>query len=269
MKRCLLLLSLLSLLLQSGAAAARTPPRSSLAGFGCQRALDPPSRSMSVRAVMRPLKATRKLSLKFELLEKLPGQAAARPVTGAGDLGVWVSPSDPTLGQRAGDVWQLNKAVYDLDAPATYHFRVTFRWRGAHGKVLGTAVASSANCVQRELRPDLLVRNVSVSAIPGHPQHQRYTAVIANRGATAAGPFQVLFTPGDGSTPQSVTIARLAARSTRTESFVGPLCVASSPPTVVADSTSQVDDYNRDNNALTVSCPAPGRGMTPTRAARP
>lgn len=258
MKRFALLLPLLALLLQSGTAAAKPPPRSSLQGFACQRALDPPNRSITMRAVMRPLNGTRKLSLKFELLEKLPGQAGWRTVTGAGDLGVWVSPSDPTLGQRAGDVWQLNKAVYDLAAPATYRFRVTFRWLGTHDKVLGTAVSGSADCAQPELRPDLLVKNVSVSSILGQSSRERYTATIVNRGATGTGPFQVLFTPGDGSTPQSVTIPRLAAQATLSESFVGPVCDASSPPTVVADSTSHVDDYDRGNNALTVACPASG-----------
>lgn len=252
------LLPLLAALVLSATAAAGTAPRASLAGFGCQRALDPPNRSMSVRAVMRPLTGTRKLSLKFELLETVPGQAGARAVTGAGDLGVWVSPSNPTLGQRPGDIWQLNKTVYDLVAPAAYRFRATFRWLGAHDKVLGSAVRGSATCLQQELRPDLLVKSVSVSPILHHPQKERYTAVIGNRGATAAGLFQVLFTPGDGSSPQTVAVPRLAAHSTRAESFVGPLCNPSGPPTVVADSTNQVDDYNRANNALTVTCPTSG-----------
>jgi hypothetical protein len=253
----LLLLALGSLAL-SGTAAGKAPVPDSLVGFVCQRALDPPNRSISVRAVMRPLTGTRSLLLKFELLQKVRGMAAAKSVTGAGDLGIWLSPKDPTLGRRVGDVWELNKAVYNLAAPATYRFRVTFRWIGAHDKVLGTAVKLSASCFQRELRPDLLVRSVTVSAIAHRPHKELYTAVIANRGATGAGQFQVLFTPGDGSTPQTHTISHLGAHSSRLESFVGPLCDAASPPTVVADSTSEVDDYNRDNNAMTVTCPAPG-----------
>jgi len=80
--------------------------------------------------------------------------------------------------------------------------------------------------------------------------------VIADRGASAAGPFQVLFTPGDGSPPQTKTVLRVDAHSSLRVSFAGPLCAAGSPPTVVADSTDQVDDYDRDNNAMTVTCPA-------------
>jgi hypothetical protein len=256
MKRLVVLASLLALPALCGSAAGGTPPRSTLVAFVCQRALDPPGRSVSVKAVMRPLAGTVQLSVKFELLERVAGSASAKSVLGAGDLGVFLTPADPTLGRRPGDVWGVNKTVYNLDAPAQYRFRVTFRWIGAHGKVLGTAVKLSDSCIQKELRPDLLVKRVNVSPIPRRPHDERYTAVIANRGGSAAGPFQVLFTPGDGSASQSVTVQRLGAHSSLRESFVGPPCDAVSPPTVVADSTGQVDDYDRDNNALTVACPS-------------
>lgn len=257
MRRFLLLLALLALPVLgvgSAAATAKAPPRYDLIAFACQRALDPPNRSVSVNAVMRPIKGTRRMSLKFDLLEKVAG--ATRSLTGAGDLGIWLSPRDPTLGRRTGDVWELNKAVSNLDAPAVYRFKVTFRWLGAHDKVLATAVMGSGSCAQRELRPDLLVRRVSMAAIPHKPHKQRYTVAIANRGASGAGPFQVLFTPGDGSAPQTKTVSHVNAHSALRLSFAGPLCDAGSPPTVVADSTDQVDDYDLNNNAMTVTCPA-------------
>lgn len=256
MRRFLLLLAVLALSVLgvgSAAATAKPPPRYNLTSFACQRALDPPNRSVAVNAVMRPVKGTRKLSLKFDLLEKVAG--VTRSLTGAGDLGIWLSPRDPTLGRRTGDVWELNKAVSNLDAPAVYRFRVTFRWLGAHDRVLATAVTQSGSCAQRELRPDLLVRGVSVAAIPHKPHKQRYTVVIANRGASGAGPFQVLFTPGDGSPPQTKTVSHVDAHSSLQRSFTGPLCEAGSPPTVVADSADQIDDYDRNNNAMTVTCP--------------
>jgi hypothetical protein len=236
------------------AAAVKALPRAALTGFACQKAMEPPDRSVAVKAVMRPVTGTRSLSLKFELTEQ--SSNASRTLNGAGDLGVWLAPKDPTLGRRSGDVWELTKSVSNLDAPASYRFRVTFRWLGAHGKVLSTAVRQTVSCAQRELRPDLLVRGVTVTAIPHHPHKQRYTAVITDRGATGAGPFDVLFTPGDPSAPQTKTVTHIAARSSLRVSFVGPVCSAASPPTVVADSSNQVDDYNRDNNALTVTCPA-------------
>jgi hypothetical protein len=256
MRRFLPLLALLALLAGAASATASTkaPPRDNLTAFACQRALDPPNRSVSVKTVMRPVAGTRTLSLKIDLVERAGGVSWS--LSGAGDLGIWLSPKDPTLGRRPGDVWELNKAVSNLDAPATYRFRVTFRWLGAHNKILATAVRQSGTCTQRELRPDLLVRSVAVTAIPNRPHKQRYTAVIANAGASGAGPFQVLFTPGDGSVSETHTVARVDAHSSLRLSFVGPLCNAGSPPTVVADSTDQVDDGHRDNNAMTVTCPA-------------
>jgi CARDB protein len=102
----------------------------------------------------------------------------------------------------------------------------------------------------------VLVKSVAVTAIPHKPHKQRYTVVIANGGASSAGPFQVLFTPGDGSPSQTQIVTGIAAHSSRRLSFVGPLCTAASPPTVVADSADQVDDADRDNNAMTVTCPS-------------
>lgn len=234
-------------------ASAGTPPRAQLVGFTCTHALDPGSRAVAVKAVMRPLAATRKMALRFELLQRSP--ALGVHSVQAGDLGQWRTPPTATLGQLPGDVWRLQKSVYNLDVPFTYQFRVSFRWTGAHGKLLGTATRYTHTCRQRELRPDLLVKSITVSAIPGHPKKELYTAVIANQGLTGAGPFQVLFVPGDTSMPTTDTVAFLGAGTTRALSFQGPLCDAASPPTVSADSASQVDDFDRTNNALAAVCP--------------
>jgi hypothetical protein len=242
-------------------------PRVQLQNFACQRALDPPDRSVSVSAVMRPLPGTQKLEMQFSLLERAGGSATSQTVVRAGDLGVWISPKDPKLGQQAGDVWELSKPVLDLDAPASYRFRVAFRWIGAHSNVIGTALRLSRSCNQRELRPDLLVKSLSVSSIPGRPLKDLYTSVIANRGATGAGPFEVLFTPGDDSAPKTRTIAFLGPGQAIRQTFVGPVCDAASPPTVTADAATQVDDYNRANNTLTAACPA-ATAPEPTPARR-
>ena len=238
------------------AASATTSPRSALTGFSCRRALDPPNRSISIKAVMRPLTGTRTLSLKFDLLERTPGTTGTHTVTGAGDLGVWVSPMNATLGRRPGDVWQLNKAVYDLDAPLATAFVCPSAGSGSTARCSAPRSATAPRARSRSCGRTCSSKACAVSAIANHPSKERYTAVIANRGATAAGPFEVLFTPGDGTSPQTATVAKLRAHAVRDVSFTGPVCDASSPPTVVADATTQVDDDNRDNNALTVTCPA-------------
>jgi hypothetical protein len=226
------------------------PPRTGLTKFMCVTALDPPSRAISVTAVMRPLQGTAKLQLKFQLYSRT---SSTRPFTRVrgGDLNTWVSPADGTLGTRAGDVWRFNKPVVDLKAPATYRFRVTFRWIGAHNKVLGTTVRTTPSCYQPELRPDLQVKTISVEAVPGNADANEYVAVIHNRGATAAGPFQVQFI--DGSVVKSHSVASLPAHATIHQRFLGPLCT-SGPATVTADPVDAVDDYDRANNSLSVTC---------------
>jgi CARDB len=239
-------------------ASADPPPRAALRNFVCQRALDPPARAVSVKAVMRPLPATTKLSLRFQLLMTRRSLARASLVH-AGDLGAWITPKDATLGRQAGDIWALTKPVVNLVAPATYRFRVTFRWTGPTGRPLGTAVLLSPLCFQPELRPDLLVRSISVRSIGGQPSQDRYIATIRNAGATAAGPFQVAFAaPGGGSASATTrTVARLAAHSGLQETFVGPLCTTGAP-TITVDPAGQVDDFDRSNNSLTATCPGSG-----------
>jgi CARDB len=234
-------------------ASAAAPARSQLSVSSCTHALDPGARAVGVTATMRPLTGTRRMAIRFELLQRSPG-VPVQEVTG-GDLGVWRTPANPTLGQLPGDVWRLQKSVYNLDVPFTYQFRVSFRWTGLHGKVLGTATRWTRTCRQRELRPDLVVKSITVSAVAGHPNKNLYTAVIADQGLTGAGPFQVLFAPGDTSAPTTDTVSFLGASKTRTLSFVGPLCDTANPPTVSADSASQVDDFDRSNNVLAATCP--------------
>ncbi len=234
-------------------ATASVPPRARLTHFACQTALDPVSRSVSVRAVMRPLAGTRRLAVRLDLLQRL---GSARPaVVRAGDLGVWVSPSNPTLGQLPGDVWRLDKTVIDLDAPATYQFRVVFRWTGPSGRVLGSAVRYSRKCRQPELRPDLAATSLTVTPVAGSPGQELYTTVIVNRGLTAAGPFEVLFVPGGSAAATTDSIPSLAAGQRLTLSFTGPVCNPADPPTVTADAAHEVDDYNRANNVATAVCP--------------
>jgi hypothetical protein len=87
------------------------------------------------------------MELRFRLFEKPRGARSYSDVTG-GDLGKWISPQDPTLGQRPADVWILRKQVVNLTGPAVYRFRVGFRWIGVHGRVLGRQFRWARPCDQ-------------------------------------------------------------------------------------------------------------------------
>jgi hypothetical protein len=232
-------------------------PRAELQNFSCRNGLDPVNRAMGVTAVMRPVTGTWHMSARFELFVTRGHSSTARVVHG-GDLGVWINPRNPTLGQLPGDVWNLRKTVIQLGVPATYRFQVQFRWQDSQGQVLATMTNYTRRCAERELRPDLAVRSISVQ--PADSTHDFYTAIIANQGNSSAGPFEVLFAPGDGSATITRTVSVLAARSSLIETFEGPLCRSSTAPSVTADAAMQVDDLNRANNTMTAVCPASGAG---------
>jgi hypothetical protein len=242
----------------SASAASSTPPFDQLRSFVCQKALDPPARAISVQAVMRPVTGTAKMQMRFDLMRKT-GQGTAFTMVRGRQLDSWISPQDPTLGENPADVWILSHPVVDLAAPATYRFRVRFRWIGAQGQRLATAVQTTASCYQPEARADLLVRSLGVGASStgaSGQSVQSYTAVIANRGETGAGPFQVALA-GAGSTPQTVTVAWLAPHSTVREQFVGPACTAGTNLVVTVDPAHTIDEYDFANNTLTSACPVP------------
>jgi CARDB len=237
--------------------ASPSPSLYQLRSFVCQKAMDPPARAVSIQGVMRPVTGTAKMQMRFDLMRKI-GSGGFTRVRGR-QLGSWISPQDPTLGQNPADVWILNHPVVDLAAPATYRFRVNFRWLGAQGQRLATAVQTTAGCYQPEMRADLLVRSLNVGAVTSGQAEQNYTAVIANRGQTGAGPFQVVLA-GAGSSPTTATVAWLAPRSTVREQFVAPACSAGTNLTVTVDPAHTIDEYDFANNTLTIPCPAPATG---------
>ena len=234
-------------------ARAAAPP-AALTKIACRSTVDPARRAVSVVSIMRHRPGTRSLAVRFTLLQKVPG-GVLTPVRD-GDLGHWTRPTDATLGRLPADVWKLRKTVFNVDAPAVYRFRVSFRWTGRNGKVLARQTLGTSSCAVRELRPDLVVRSVTVRPTGLAPGNDRYVADVANRGRTASGPFGVEFAPGaSGGPTQTVAVASLAPGAHARVRFIGRACDPAAPPTVIADPAQAVDDFDRSNNALTVSCP--------------
>lgn len=262
-------LSVLALGLLGGvpASSARgaSRARAELSQFACHPALAPSDRSVSVRAIMRPLRHTLKMELRFELIAAGRAGQPSGAVRG-GDLGTWITPSDRTLGQRPKDQWELTKQVKNLAAPARYRFRVRFRWIGAHGRVIGAASRQTPFCAQPELRPDLTVSSITVQPIAGRPQRERYVVQIRNLGRTAAGSFYVRLAEGSaasGAVPATLgerSLSRLGPRSRQTLTFAGPRCATGEEAQVLVDAYNQVQEYNEQNNSLTVPCPASSGG---------
>jgi hypothetical protein len=247
--------SALALVALTAGVVSASPPRAQLRNFSCRHAVSPISRQISVWALMRPLAGTRRLQERWALLSRTTPGTPFTAVSGT-NLDTWVSPTVPTLGQRRGDVWRLHKSVADLAAPAAYRLQATFRWLGAGDRVLGIVQRTTPTCSEPELRPDLQVQSITVEAMPKHPTLNRYVATIVNAGATAAGPFDVLFAPGGGLPVMTRSEIGLRAHRRVQETFVGPVCAPSSAPSVTVDPAGAVNDFNRANNQLTAVCPA-------------
>ena len=237
-------------------AAVNAAPPAQLTGLSCRSPSDPAQRAVSIETVMRPVAGTRSLSLRLSLYERPAAGGAAQAVAPSGDLGVWLTPAEPTLGRRPGDVWKLAKTVYDVDAPARYAFSVEFRWQGPGGEVLRRTTLRSGTCAVTDPRPDLVVRSVAVTPIAAHPGREQYVALILNRGHGPSGPFSVQFTPTTGAGPRSRHVGSLAPGARMRVRFLGPACDAAAPPVIVADPGGRVDDADRADNTRTVACPS-------------
>lgn len=231
------------------AAARGTVGHAYLRGFVCHRSLDPSKRVVSVTAVMGTIAGTQRLEMRFQLEERTASGVSEVRV---GDLGRWVSPSQATLGQNPNDQWIFNHPVTGLPVPATYRFRVSFRWIGARGRTLGELQRSGINCRQPDMRPDLYVRLMSAYAVGGGNQ---YDLEVGNTGLSGARNVELRFTPGGSAAPQTKTIAKLTPHETVERSFVGPACKASSGPvTFTVDPNDLIDVLSRADNSITAPC---------------
>lgn len=240
------------------AAAVVLPPTASpatsgnafLRGFACHRALDPSKRSVTVTAVMATVAGTQRLRMRFVLRDRTArGVALIR----GGDLGHWISPSSPTLGQHPSDQWVVNHPVTGVP-PGSYSFKVSFRWIDHSGKVIGQTQRTTTSCRQPDLRPNLYVQPVASAPVSGGDQ---YTVRVGNTGMTAATNVELLFSPGGGGQPATETITRLPAHESVERTFVGPPCTSSTAPsTIKVDPNDLIDVISRADNTLTVPCPS-------------
>jgi hypothetical protein len=242
-----------------GAALAAVPgDRAQLESFVCQRAIDPAARAIAVTAVMRPLPGTLHMAVKVVLLRRAfqHGRFAA---VGGRDLGAWISPANPTLGQLPGDVWDFVKQVVNLPA-AAYRLRIAFRWTGAGGRLLGTALRQTRVCLEPELRPDVAVQRVLVRRRVAAPHQALYIAWLRNLGRTASGPFKVQLSVAHKVFARK-GVSQVAPRARLAVRFSAPACAAGAPVTVAADPDGVIDDANRANNRLTIRCPLPAGSL--------
>jgi hypothetical protein len=233
-------------------AAAAAPPRPPLraALTQCRVSPDPAERTAVFTASMPALRGTRRMELRFTLLQRTRGSAGFVPVA-VPRWGVWQR-------SRAGvPGFIFTKRVTGLQAPAQYRAVVRFRWRDARGRVQRRARRVTRACRQPDLRPELRAEGLVAEAGPA-PQTATYRFDVVNGGRGDAGPFAVVLTANR--TPQPPQrLGGLVAGGRETVTLIGPRCAPGSIVRVAVDVDSEVVEARERNNAANLRCPLPAR----------
>jgi hypothetical protein len=107
----------------------------------CLTASEQAERAATFAGEMTALAGATRMSMRIELLERMPGQTNYHAVSAPG-LGVWRA-ADPGVG-----VYKYVKQVTNLAAPADYKGLVTFRWQGARGRTIKRDERRTRRCSQ-------------------------------------------------------------------------------------------------------------------------
>jgi hypothetical protein len=107
----------------------------------CLTASEPAERSATFSGEMTMIAGASRMSMRIELLERMPAEMGYHSVAAPG-LGVWRA-SDPGVG-----VYKYVKQVTNLSAPADYKGLVTFRWQGVHGHTIKREERRTRRCSQ-------------------------------------------------------------------------------------------------------------------------
>src|SRR4051794_24006549 len=172
----------------AGRAAQERPPlQARLAA--CTTGPNATARRATFTASMPAVTGAARMAIRFDLLQRAPGDAAFARVA----LPAWRRWERSQPG-RTGFIY--TKTVRALRAPGAYRATVRFRWYGPDGRVLRRARRTTPICRQPDPRPDL--RAGALTAAPGlGPATVTYLLRVRNAGRGAAAPFAIaLMTAG-------------------------------------------------------------------------
>jgi hypothetical protein len=211
--------------------------------------------SAAFRARMSAVEGTRRMSLRFGLVERLYGERRSRRVDVHG-LGNW------HRSEKGVASFSYLQRVKGLRPGASYRAVVDFRWTGRGGSRILSEQRRSGVCRQPGGPPNLRVRKIAVEpAAAGLTA--TYAVTVANIGGSAARGFGVELTVGRDWHTDREDVDSLAAGSSRTISFTGPWC-AGRRISAMADPDGTVAETNEGDNRREVACPASEQG-TPRR----
>jgi hypothetical protein len=222
-------------------ATAGAKPRASVVLTGCQTAVDPELRMAAFEARARRVDGADRMQMRFTLHER--GSAVPRwSALSAEGWDAWVT-SDPGVAE-----YRYTREIGRLSAPAGYRAVVRFRWLDAQGVVLARRRAVSAACRQPDLRPNLVVHDVTW-------RDGRFHVELRNTGRTRAAASQVELMAGQAA--YRAPVAPIRPGASRTVAVEAPRCrPGDAGLSAVADVTNAVDERVEDDNGFARNCPA-------------
>jgi hypothetical protein len=223
-------------------AAAHAPAHARL--MSCAKSTDPGARVAVFEGAMGTWRHSERLQLRFRLQSRTPQDPVWRTVRAPG-FGRWQS-SDPGVRRFVYD-----KRVENLAAPASYRVVVRFRWRNAHGRIVGHAQRTSGTCHEPDPRPNLVVRKLLVYRAP--QGRARYVAVVANTGRTAADAFAVRFDRGAVALGEAFGAPLAPGRTVRVH-LDAAACRPGEPLDAVVDPDGLIDEHNETDNRRQIAC---------------
>lgn len=226
-----------------GAGSAPAAPRTHAGLAGCHADSDQVSRYAVFEASMRAVPGARRMAIRFELLQRLPGQGFA-PIDAPG-LGVWGT------AQGVGR-YRYRKRVENLLAPADYRAVVSFRWLDADGGELRRARRRTPVCSQPGNGPNLRIPGIAGERTK--PGLAAYRVDVYNAGITPSGDFGLSLAV-DGVPLAGQPVLSLAPGETRSMSFTGPACAPAGTLQAIADPDGLVAESSEDDNVLGLPCP--------------
>ena len=237
MRRTLMIATLVLLAALPGAPAHAATAKAKLTA--CEPALDREERAASFTGDMRTISGASRLQVKFVLQARMGDELNWGAVSAPG-FGTWNS-SAPGIGRYVN-----TKTVENLLAPASYRVQMHFRWLDAGGRTLLRTRKTSRVCRQPDLRPDLVVDELTGNG-------DGWTVTISNRGRSIAYSFLVT-AEADGEVYEFSHVDELAPKQSITLQRPAPPCRPGSQLIVRVDADLAVPETDEFANILTTIC---------------
>jgi hypothetical protein len=249
MRRLVTLACLAAPLAAAPAADAQQRPPLGARLVSCTTGPASVSRTATFTARMPALEGTQQMWMRFDLLQRTPGEAEYEVVR-LPAWGVW------QRSQPGRTAFIYTKTVERLRAPGAYRARVRFRWYDAAGRLQRRATRTTRTCREPDQRPDLTAG--ALTAAPGFgADSAAYLLDVDNSGRGPAPPFDVVLAVA-GMPQPALAVSGLAPGESRLLSIPGPKCVPGSTVRFVLDAGGEVAESDEADDVVDRPCPVPG-----------